>query len=147
MDFLYYALALVGIIVVVHLWIQTGRGFDRGCFGFSAPEEVETSFNCEAVLGSDAGKLLGVSNVIWGLLFYVGLAGVSFLSIQQDATKAQRTKQFRLLMIAVGLAYSGYLSYVQYFQIGEFCKLCLTSAGIVLLLSIVSATDLATRSK
>ncbi len=145
-DFLYYALALLGIIVVVHLFIQTGRGFDRGCFGFSAPEEVESSFNCEAVIESDAGKLLGVSNTVWGLLFYVTLAGVSFLAIRQDAGTAVRTRRIRWLMIGVGLLYSAYLSYVQYFQLGEFCKLCLTSASIVFLLAIVSAVDLSTRS-
>ncbi len=146
LDFLYYALALLGIIVVVHLWIQSGRGFDRGCFGFSAPETVTPSVGCEAVLGSDAGKLLGVSNIVWGLLFYIALAGVSFLSIRQAPADAVRTKTLRLAMIAVGLVYSGYLSYVQYFQLGEFCKLCLTSASIVLLLAIVSAVDLTRRS-
>lgn len=147
LDFLYYALALAGILVVVHLHIQSGRGFDRGCFGFSAPETVQTSANCEVVLQSDAGKLLGVSNIVWGLLFYAGLAVVSFLSIRQDPPAAMRTKRFRLLMIAVGLAYSAYLSYVQYFQLGEFCKLCLISASIVLVLAVVSAVDVATSNR
>lgn len=146
LDFLYYALALLGIIVVVHLWIQSGRGFDRGCFGFSAPETVTPSVGCEAVIGSDAGKLFGVSNIVWGLLFYIALAGVSFFSIRQSPADAVRTKTLRLAMIAVGLVYSAYLSYVQYFQLGEFCKLCLTSASIVLLLAIVSAVDLSRRN-
>jgi len=140
LDFLYYALALVGILVVVHLWIQNGRGFDRGCFGFSGPQPVAA--NCEAVIQSDAGKLLGISNIVWGFLFYVGLALVSYRVITQGAGKLIRTG-----MIAVGLIYSGYLSWVQFTQFGEYCKLCLLSASIVALLAIVCLVEAFTKPK
>jgi len=145
LDFLYYALALLGIMVVVHLWIQSGRGFDRGCFGFSGPQAI--SANCEVVLQSDAGELLGISNILWGLLFYVGLALVSFRALTQRGSDLRAAKLIRTVMIAAGLAYSGYLSWVQFSQLEEYCKLCLMSASIVALLAIVCIVEAFTKPK
>ncbi len=141
LDFLTFALALLGILVVVHLWIQSGRGFDRGCFGFDAPAAVDPTFNCEAVINSDSGKLFGVSNVIWGLGFYVIIAALSFFVLLRSGPALKQLKSGRALMLVGGLLYSGYLSYVQYFQLGEFCKLCLISASIVALLFIVMLVE------
>ncbi|MCB0720042.1 MAG: vitamin K epoxide reductase family protein [Bacteroidetes bacterium] len=145
LDFISFALALLGILVVVHLWIQSGRGFDRGCFGFSAPTAQDATFNCEAVVNSDAGKLLGVSNVIWGLGFYLVIAALSFLVVTRPVNEVRKFKSLRAVMLIGGILYSGYLSYVQYFQLGEFCKLCLISASIVALLFLVLLADYLTK--
>src|SRR6056297_1024604 len=74
-------LSLLGLLVVTHLYIQQGRGFDRGCFGFSAPATAEATFNCSAVVSSGAGTFLGVSNVYWGFGFFglVALLSVGLL--------------------------------------------------------------------
>jgi len=144
LDFLCYALALVGFLVVVHLWIQTQRGFDRGCFGFSQTIEA---VGCEAVVTSDAGKLLGISNVIWGLLFYIAVGVLSFRVIRSTAAKLRSAKLLRTALITVGVAYSAYLVYVQSMQIGEYCKLCMISAGIVAVMGLVTVTDAVTNPK
>lgn len=132
-----YAAALAGILVVVHLWLMVDRGFDRGCFGFSEPTPV---VECEAVIQSDAGSLFGMSNAVWGLLFYAGLAGLSF-GIGMGKLPAVARKA-RGAMIYVGLAYSAYLVYVQASQIGAWCKLCLISASLVAVLAILVSLDL-----
>ncbi|NND71251.1 MAG: vitamin K epoxide reductase family protein [Rhodothermales bacterium] len=134
-------LGLLGILVVVHLWIQTGRSFDRGCFGFTAPENVTATVDCEAVISSDAGKLFGVSNIVWGLFYYLGVVGLSFLVLYSDLKSIRKKKKLRALIVLVGVLYSGYLSYVQYFTIGEFCKLCLISASIVMIMFILQLID------
>ena len=53
LDRLVFALALLGVLLAVHLWIQQGRGFDRGCFGFSQPDPSVT-IGCEVVTASTA---------------------------------------------------------------------------------------------
>ncbi len=61
-----FGVALFGTLLIVHLWIQSERNFSHGCFGFSDPADVGV-VECTAVLQSDAGKLFGISNIIWGL--------------------------------------------------------------------------------
>lgn len=143
-DGLVFLLSLLGILVVVHLWIQSGRGFDRGCFGFSEPGNVA---DCAAVVTSEAGTLFGVSNIIWGLLFYGAMAISSYLVITGKRTLTPKLKKWRSVAIGVGLLYSMYLVYVQSTQIGEYCVLCLISAGIVVLLFCTQLYNYLTNNK
>ena len=137
-------LALLGLLVVVHLSIQQGRGFDRGCFGFGAPASVQATFDCSAVVSSGAGTFLGISNVYWGFGFY-GL--ITLLSIALLAA-GKRWRVWlnggRQLALTGGLLYSGYLSYVQFAQLGDLCALCLTSAGVATLLFLTQTASVFT---
>ncbi|NNE45637.1 MAG: vitamin K epoxide reductase family protein [Rhodothermales bacterium] len=142
LDTAVFVLGLIGILVVVHLWIQSGRGFDRGCFGFSS---TAATVECEAVTRSDAGMMLGVSNVIWGLIFYIGLTILSFATVVVGLDKLESVKRLRAAAIGVGFLYSVYLVYVQVAQIGEFCKLCMMSASIVAILLVLQIIDLRSR--
>lgn len=143
LDRLIFGLALLGVLASVHLNIQQSRGFDQGCFGFTAAEPVEQTFNCEAVTQSDASTLLGISNSIWGLLFYVFVAGLTAAAAFNVRGRRPQFKITRGVIIAVGMAYSLYLVYYQFFAIGELCALCLTSAGITTALFLVQAVDYA----
>jgi len=135
-----FVLALLGVLVTVHLYIQQGRGFDQGCWGFNPGDNAaNATFDCEAVTESEAGKIFGLSNAIWGFLFYALLAGISAIIALGSEQRRLVLKQARAAIIGVGFLYSLYLSYMQSFVIGELCALCLTSAGIVLLLTIVQA--------
>ncbi len=130
-DGLVFLLSLLGIIVVVHLWIQSGRGFDRGCLGFSAPGNVA---DCNAVVTSDAGKLFGISNIAWGFFFYLAIAIISYIILVGKRELTGTLKRVRAVAIGVGFLYSLYLVYVQSTQIGQYCVLCLISAAIVAIL-------------
>lgn len=135
-------LSLLGILVVVHLYIQSGIGFNRGCFGFSDPATVHTSADCEAVITSDAGKLFGISNITWGFFYYVALAALSFAILYSSAQSLRQRKKLRALLILIGVLYSAYLSYTQVSVIDEYCKLCLISASIMLLIFITQLIDI-----
>ena len=140
-----FALAIIGVIVTVHLWIQQGRGFDQGCWGFNPPSAAEAAtFNCEAVVQSDAGKMFGISNVYWGMGFYALLAVLGFMVSRAGRDQIQRYKQIRAGLIGLGFLYSIYLVNVQVNALGEYCALCLTSAGIMTLMFIVQLYDLGT---
>lgn len=137
-----FGLALLGILTTVHLNIQQNRGFDRGCLGFTSPDAVEATFDCNVVTQSSAGKLFGVSNALLGLLFYVVVAGVCAGIAFLGDNKRIWLKRARLVLLGGGFLYSMYLSAVQYVVIEQFCLLCLTSASIVTILFIVQVVYL-----
>lgn len=146
-DQVLFILAILGVMVTVHLWIQQGRGFDQGCWGFNPPQGGTETFNCSAVVNSDAGELLGISNVYWGMFFYLLLAALSFAIIRVGPEMVATLKKLRGVMIGAGFVYSMQLVNYQFNSIGELCALCLTSAGIATLLFIVTLVDLATTKK
>ena len=136
-----FGLALLGILTSVHLGIQQERGFDQGCFGFSASQQVEDTFDCEAVTESTASSLFGLSNTTWGLLFYIAVAALTALAAFNVKGKLSQYKKTRALLILAGFLYTLYLVYFQVFGIGELCALCLTSAGITTLLLVMQVID------
>lgn len=140
LDRVIFGLALLGMLTAAHLYIQQERGFDRGCFGFSAPGA--TAADCAVVIQSGASTLLGVSNAIWGFGFYLVVAALSFaLPFVRERT-LRTLKRVRALLIAFGFLYSAYLVFYQVTEIGEYCVLCLISAGIVTTLFILQIVDL-----
>lgn len=140
LDRIVFALGILGILVVVHLWIQTGRGFDRGCLGFSAPAAAPTA-DCSVVVQSEASTLFGVSNILWGLVFYFVITALSVALPFFSGSAMAAVKRVRAAMIGVGFLYAMYLVFVQFVQLGEFCVLCLTSATIVTLLLLTQVID------
>jgi protein-disulfide isomerase/uncharacterized membrane protein len=143
-DRVFFGLALFGALVAVHLLIQQGRGFDRGCLGFSEPAAAAqaNTFNCEMVTQSGAGTLIGVSNAWWGLGFYLAVAG---LSVAAASLRDQRLRfsATRAALVGGGLLYSAYLTYHQFAGLGALCALCLTSAGVSLALFLAQGAMLA----
>ncbi len=142
LDRVLFVLALLGVLVVVHLAIQQSRGFDQGCVGFLGSATGDGAFDCGAVLQSNAGTFLGISNTAWGLFFYLGVAFFSAMLLVGKGSLLQWSARLRPILIAGGLAYTLYLVYYQFFVINELCALCLTSAAIVLLISIIQGVAL-----
>ena len=121
-----FGVALFGTLLIVHLWIQSERNFSHGCFGFSDPADVGV-VECTAVLQSDAGKLFGISNIIYGFFFFGTLAALSFASVLVRKEMAQTLRKASLIVATAGIAYALYLFFYQVFVLGQFCKLCLTT--------------------
>lgn len=136
-----FGVALLGVLVAVHLLIQQGRGFDRGCIGFSAPAAVEATFDCNLVTESKAGTLLGISNAYWGIAFYLAVAALS-AAAAFVASARLRLNAVRAVLIAGGLGYSAYLTYHQFAGLGALCALCLASAALAATLFVVQALAL-----
>ena len=139
-----FALALFGVLVVTHLWLQKEADFAYGCTGVEAITEVdltagpEGEAGCAQVTNSAYADFLGVSNIIWGLLFYLGLAG---LRLAYAATNNDQLRQASLAFVGAGFLYTLYLVYLQVSVIGAFCVLCMTSAATVTLLLILHVME------
>jgi protein-disulfide isomerase/uncharacterized membrane protein len=126
-----FGLALLGVLVVTHLWFQKQNGFTRGCLGFSEPTgEVA---GCAAVVNSSAGTIFGVSNVLFGGVFYLGLLALRTLVLAIPA-RAAALRTASLGVAAGGFAYAVYLVGYQNLVLDRYCVLCLTNAAIVTLI-------------
>jgi len=119
-----FGLALFAMLLTLHLWIQSERGFSHGCFGLSDPADVGI-VECTAVLQSDAGKLFGISNIVYGFFFFGTIAILSFASILGKADSAKKIRKASFVIASIGVVYALYLFSYQVFVLGQFCKLCL----------------------
>jgi protein-disulfide isomerase/uncharacterized membrane protein len=137
-----FGLSLLGVLTVVHLSIQQGREFDRGCFGFAGLESGQMGFNCSAVVSSGAGTFLGLSNIVWGLGFYLTIAALTFAVFSLGRQWREWAHGARLAGVTGGFGYSIYLVYVQVEVIQALCALCLVSAALATLLFAVQVIAL-----
>ena len=134
-------LAGLGLLVVTHLLVQQQQGFANGCLGVTSATAFESAFDCQAVVQSGAGSLLGLSNVVWGYGFYGALVLLSVGMLVLPALR-RYVHGARLGLLGGGLAYSAYLSYVQVAVLDALCALCLTSAGLVAVLTALQVYTL-----
>ncbi len=130
-----FILALLGILLTVHLWIQKQRSFDQGCLGFSKPEIQQTvSSECQEVVESEAATLFGVDNIILGFLFYVSAGALCLGTVFAGSKNRARLQQATLGLTGLGFVFTLYFIYVQIFVLKAFCVLCMTSAVLVIML-------------
>ena len=141
LDRLILGVSLLGVLLAVHLWFQQSQGFEAGCTGF-ADGSAPSLFDCGAVVGSAAGTFLGVSNTIWGLLFYLAVAALTAAVDVRPTGPVRALKQVRLGLVGVGFVYQAYLTIYQFTALDARCLLCLVSAFLVLLLTILVIRDL-----
>ena len=134
--------ALFGLLVVVHLYIQQGRGFEGGCTGVGVSQAAGSAFDCAAVVSSAAGTVAGVSNVILGLAFYGAIAALTLAHFLASPAQRPWTSGARTSLLLGGAGYSGYLTYIQFARLDAFCALCLASAAVVAGLLALQATAL-----
>lgn len=127
--------ALAGMILALHLWIQKARNFDQGCLGLDSHATVaEMPGGCREVGTLPASHLLGVSNAAWGYAFYFGLAVISFGKIVTRARTARRLHTVGEMAVALALIYSAYLVY-EMASAKAWCVLCTSSAGLIAILA------------
>ncbi len=132
-------LALLGMILTLHLWIQKARGFDQGCFGLETHAKAVTEGGCHEVSKLPGSHLLGVSNAAWGYAFYFGLALLSFAKITTSPESARRLHLLGEIAVAGAFVYSAYLVYQMGFVAHSWCALCIGSAVVVTLLFALHA--------
>lgn len=93
--------------------------------------------DCNAVVESRWGNMLGVRNEVLGVLFYVAmLAGILIMILAPDIIP--NLKVLLILGAGIGLVFSIVLTLIQKFAIKDYCFYCLISASISLLLFLNS---------
>ena len=138
------AVALLGVVVVTHLALQKANGFAAGCTGlgdvdFSAGAATTgTTDGCATVTEGEYADFLGIPNITLGLIFYVIVAA---LRLGYAALRDDRLRLASFGFVGVGFLYTLYLVYLQAAVIGSFCVLCMTSAVLVLTLTVLHVIE------
>lgn len=129
-------LALAGMILALHLWVQKARGFDQGCLGLETPAASArvAAGGCREVGDLPASHLLGVSNAAWGYAFYFAVALLAFGKIVVRPEWARRFHVASEALVVGAAAYSSYLVWQMGVVAHAWCVLCLLSAILVALL-------------
>jgi uncharacterized membrane protein len=115
-------LAAVGLFISVYLWL-----WKIGAIGVLACGEG----SCEMVQLSPYATLFGVPVAFFGVVGYAAMLAVCLVGLHGAA--AERTWPTRALLVlsAAGVAFTGYLTYVEAAVIHAWCRWCLASAVTV----------------
>lgn len=125
-----FGLSLLGLLDVLHLFIQQNRGFEDGCLGLASLEGASSTFDCAAVTTGPGSELLGISNMTWGFGFYLAVALLTVCVFWVAPHVREWMQGVRTSVLTGGILYTGYLTALQVSEIGAFCTLCLISAVI-----------------
>ncbi len=120
-----FLLALLGVLVVVHLWIQSQAGFEFGCTGAG---DAESGSGCADVTTSAYSTFLGLDVLVWGGLFYVAVAALRFGAAMLKAPTSETLRKVSFWVVTAGFLFALYLVSVQTFMLTQFCTLCLVSS-------------------
>jgi uncharacterized membrane protein len=97
-------------------WAAFSGGAVQGC---------SAGGGCEVVLTSPWATLLGLPTAFWGLLAYIGLAGIAFVR------RVDRHWSYAFTAAFFGVCYSVYLTVVSLTILQSACPYCLTSLGLM----------------
>ncbi len=127
-------LALVGVLISIYMLL-----YHLGVIG----SIVCGTGGCERVQNSPWSSFAGVPVPLIGLLGYGALLVVALLGLQPRFLDDRRIAMLLLTGAVIGFAFSAYLTYLEAFVIHAWCRWCLVSAGLSLLLLLAALPEVA----
>ena len=118
--------AILGFADATYLTVEHYQGVIPPC---------SITGGCEKVLTSEFSTLLGMPTSLLGAVYYLLLCVGLFLYL--DMRKSVILKG-ALMLPWFGLGFSAWFTYLQVFSIHSYCTYCLTSAGISVILFVIS---------
>lgn len=98
---------------------------------------------CETVQNSPWARFLGVPVPVLGLVGYGALLVTAMLGIQPRFIADRRISILLIAAALTGLAFSAYLSYLEAFVIHAWCRWCIASAALTVLLLLAALPEIA----
>ena len=125
--------SLVGVFVALYLSMYK--------WGMTAGLQC-TIGGCEVVQNSPWSELLGRPVAEWGLAAYLFVLVVSLIGLQPRFANARWVSLAIFLTAAGGVAFSGYLTYLEAFVIQAWCQWCVISAILITIIFLLSIPGL-----
>ncbi len=122
-------LALVGLFVALYLWLYKIGAIGELKCGTGACEQVQTSRYAE---------FLGIPVALYGVVGYAALLGVALVGLQPAFLLKRGPTLLLAGLSSVGVAFTGYLTYLELFVIHAICRWCVVSAVIITVIWVVS---------
>lgn len=107
-----YITALAGFLLSVYTLYVEHRLKKNA--DYHAVCDISNRMSCTRTFHSNYGKMFGISNGWWGLIYYIAIAILVYLS-RFDLT---------LYLAIVGVLMSARLAYILYFKLKNFCLVC-----------------------
>ena len=117
------ALALGGFFLALYLWLWK-IGFIGGAIACGTGA-------CEAVQLSEYAHFLGQPVAFYGVGGYIALFGVSMWGLHGRWAARREPTLVLVALAGIGVVFTAYLSYLEAFVIGAWCRWCLVSAAII----------------
>jgi uncharacterized membrane protein len=126
-------LSLMGLFISAYLYLyKIGRIGTLAC----------GTGGCETVQQSSWSRVAGIEVSLIGLVGYAGLLAVSLTALR-PSLEARRWPTMLLAALAgIGVAFTGYLTYLELFVIQAICRWCVGSAAIIIAILIVVLFDM-----
>jgi uncharacterized membrane protein len=115
--------SLVGFLLSLYLWLWK--------IGVMGPLACGSG-SCEYVQTSSYAYVLGVPVAAVGAAGYLALLGISLLGLQPRWASRREPTLWLAILSGLGLAFTGYLTYLEAFVLKAWCRWCLASAGLIL---------------
>ena len=116
------ALAAIGLAIAGYLtWVHYSGG-EALCLA---------SGGCERVQKSRYAELGGVPVALLGLIGYAGI-------LVSLALRGDRGRLVTALLAFVGVGFSGYLTYLELFEIDAICQWCVASAVVMTIIAVLA---------
>lgn len=97
--------------------------------------------SCEQVQTSRWSVFLGLPVATWGVGFYALMLVLSIVGLQERYVESRGLALLTLVVAGWGALFTAWLNYLEAFVIHAWCEWCLFSAGMVLVIFILSALD------
>jgi uncharacterized membrane protein len=131
-------LSLLGLFVSAYLYLyKIGRIGSLAC----------GAGGCETVQQSPWSRFAGIEVSLIGMAGYIGLLLVSLIALQPGPSTRRWPSSVLLLLSGMGVAFTGYLTYLELFVIHAVCRWCVGSAAIIVAILLLTLLDLRRSSR
>lgn len=100
--------------------------------------------SCEVVQASRWSKLFGQPVALWGVGFYVVMFALAVAGLYGRMAESRAVARALAVLSGWGALFSGWLTYIEVARLHAICRYCVTSAGLVLVIFVLSVLDLIT---
>jgi uncharacterized membrane protein len=118
-------LAVAGTAIAAYLTYVHYAGVAPICSG---------SGSCEKVQSSSYSEVIGIPVALLGLLSYIGL-------LTTVAFRAYPARAAAVFLGVSGVAFSGYLTWLEFSRINAVCQWCVGSAVVMVAIAAVAVID------
>jgi len=127
-----FIMAVIGLLDSIYLLIYKLSDNNAMCLG---------SGGCSTVNASRYSELYNIPVSLYGILAFLGIALLLIFEHKNIVTK-ENSNLFVFGISLVGVIFSAYLTYIEFYVIYAVCPFCVVSAIVMTIIFIVSATEL-----
>jgi uncharacterized membrane protein len=127
---LFLTIAVLSLAGAIVSGVSLERHYAKSATSFC---DLGERFDCDIVNRSEQSEVMGIP------VAAIGVVGYGVLFVFSTFYRSRAQTPFRLLIAATaGLLFALYLTYVEAYVLMTWCVLCLTSLGLIFLISVLA---------